>query len=690
MNHSQSAPSTFLERASKWTVLASAVAAIACGVWLGARAWAPLLPLSVAAFIGAFAVGKWQGTRVWAPALVCSYIFPAVLLLTHGEMDQAYWNIWMAGVLGGIAATTNLKEWSFPERWKWPLAYWALAVALVWPAVVAREADFSWALMSEYHIGNSFFGGSPPVVSVWVLQVTLIHLLSLLWFDAAFASFPVSSPTTSLARFTRDVAWPLVTGLLFGSLVAIYQGAVDITWLSGHQYVIYRRATASLDDGNAFGAVAGFWIGGLLALAASAERTSLRVLAVIGAGIAGAGLWATGSSSALIAAGIVGVLALWYVVTRRRVPVRDVLFIGVPAIALIAAFAFFAARNSTANPLVRFVDRLPGLSKTEVEDWAAFQLWNRYGPFGTVSMKMARDYPLSGIGVGSFNHIFPDESFALIGDRSHQDNAQSWYRHQLAELGFLGSLGWIVWLTLFAGMLLRSRGSDEHQFSALMIKGALVAIGLVSLVSMPTQSLPVAFTVMVFAFWYLLLSPSAVAIATAPGLAVRKGICAAAIWMLALVMVGATLWSGWRSLRPPFRAIKADWTYQLGIHPVEQADKDGQLRWTERHATEVLPVSGPWLKLTVGGGPADIATRPIRVEIKRSGRWIIGVTRQDLSEQTWYVRAPEGAKRMMLEFEVSRTWRASDFGGKDTREVGMFIRDWTFVQAPPRGAVLIQ
>jgi hypothetical protein len=81
---------------------------------------------------------------------------------------------------------------------------------------------------------------------------------------------------------------------------------------------------------------------------------------------------------------------------------------------------------------------------------------------------------------------------------------------------------------------------------------------------------------------------------------------------------------------------------------------------------------------------------PIRLEIKRSGRWIIGVTRQDLASQTFYVRAPEGAKRMMLEFDVSRTWRPSDFGGTDQRSLGMSIYEWTFVAEPPRGSVQIQ
>ena len=37
------------------------------------------------------------------------------------------------------------------------------------------------------------------------------------------------------------------------------------------------------------------------------------------------------------------------------------------------------------------------------------------------------------------------------------DNAQNWFRHQLAELGIVGCAGWLLWIVLFAGTLVRGR-----------------------------------------------------------------------------------------------------------------------------------------------------------------------------------------------------------------------------------------
>jgi len=45
---------------------------------------------------------------------------------------------------------------------------------------------------------------------------------------------------------------------------------------------------------------------------------------------------------------------------------------------------------------------------------------------------------------------------------------------------------------------------------------------------------------------------------------------------------------------------------------------------------------------------------------------------------------------MMLETWVDRTWRPAEFGQNDTRELGIAIADWTFVDAPPPGAAVIE
>lgn len=679
-----------LERLSKLTVVLSACVAVLCGAWLGAREWAPLFPMTVAALVGGAVAGRLWGTRAWIPVLVCANVLPALFLLTRGVMNPAYWNLWLAALLGGVLGNADVFRWAFPPRWKWPLAYWALAVALVWPVIIAREADFSWALMSRYNLANSGLGGPPPVIGVWIMSVAVTQMLGLLWLDAAFVAFPLDDRARSARAFARHVVWPLAAGVFLGSAVAMYQGAVDINWLSGHQWPFYNRASGSLDDGNAFGPLAGFWTGAFLALAATARHNLLRFGAILGACAACAGLWATGSRMALLAALICFAFSLKFAVAARKWSRRDLAVVGLPAIAMAGALFVFVAWSSTASPIDRVRASLPGFSKQEVRKFVRFELWNRFGPFGSAAVEMVREYPLSGIGVGSFNHVFPDYAFVLAGDRAHMDNAQSWYRQQLAELGVIGSLGWLIWVPMFGWVLARTRGDDDQRFAATMVKSALVAVAVVSAISL-TQIFPVALLVWVLVFWYLLLSADATAIVTRPWRLSRSPVWGVAAFALVLVLIAATVRSGVRDLRPPFRAIRADWTYQVGFFDLETPAGRPAFRWTEKHAVLVFPVTGAWLKLTVAGGPADIATHPVTLEVRRRGTLILTAARSASTPQTWYVKAPSAEKRMMLEFDVSRTWRPSAPGSSgDDHEFGVAVDDWTFVAAPPADAVIIR
>jgi hypothetical protein len=677
-----------LERLSKAAVVVSTCAAILCGAWLGAREWPPLLPVTVAAFAASWIAARRWRSLAWIPTLVIASILPAIFLLTRGAMMPAYWNIWLAGLLGAIAANMDVLRWTFPGRWKWPLAYWALVVAFTWPLIAVREADFSWAHFSANAVSG--LGGSPPAVVVWILSVAAMQMLGLLFLDACITLFPLDDRSESRKRFERHVAWPIASGVIVGAMIAMYQGIVDIHWLSGHQWPYYNRASGSLDDGNAFGPLAGFWTGAFLALAAASTRKSVRAIAILGACAAGAGLWATGSRMALLAALICGAAALWAGVTSRRWSRRDIAYLGVPLICALALLSLFVVRSSTTSPIDRVVASMPSLSRAGITRFVSFELWNRFGPFGSAAVKMVRDYPVSGVGIGSFNHIFPDVAYELTGSRAHMDNAQSWYRHQLAEIGIIGSLGWLLWLPMLAVLLVRTRGEAARPFAALAIKSSLVAVAIVSAISL-TQSFPVVLSVWVFVFWYLLLSPDAAAKVMQPAHLFGRRLWGAVAWILTVVVMAMTARTGWRELRPPYRAMRANWTYQVGFYGLETPGLAPPFRWTEQHALIVLPAKGPWLKLTIGGGPPDITERPIKLDVRRRGKLIASVKRSDASPVTWYVENATRESRMMLAFDVSRAWRASDYEENgDRRSLGVAVQDWTFVAAPPPGAVVIR
>ncbi len=82
-------------------------------------------------------------------------------------------------------------------------------------------------------------------------------------------------------------------------------------------------------------------------------------------------------------------------------------------------------------------------------------MWNR-NTYGAVATRMIETYPWFGIGVGSFHVMFADFATARrAATMTVPDNAQNWYRHQLAEFGVIGSLAWIAWIGALLATLFR-------------------------------------------------------------------------------------------------------------------------------------------------------------------------------------------------------------------------------------------
>ncbi len=138
------------------------------------------------------------------------------------------------------------------------------------------------------------------------------------------------------------------------SLVALYQGAVDLSFLNTANWIAQRRATGTLLDANAYGMCA-VLAGPMAFVAMRATRlkqgTTIATLILI---VNVIGMWMSGSRTALLAgiAGMIAVgLASWS--TSRKVT-RRVLPITAAAVAVLAAVVLFAGR--AIGPIGRLFD----------------------------------------------------------------------------------------------------------------------------------------------------------------------------------------------------------------------------------------------------------------------------------------------------------------------------------------------
>jgi hypothetical protein len=274
--------------------------------------------------------------------------------------------------------------------------------------------------------------------------------------------------------------------------------------------------------------------------------------------------------------------------------------------------------------------------------------------------------------------------FARLSGRTvlPPDNAQNWYRHQLAEFGVLGNLASMTWVIAFAWFVIKRSRPESHL--AHIPRGMLIAFACISLVGMPSQDVIAAITFWTAAFWYVsLCAPTA-----EPN---RLGTRA---WIIVAIVVAAfsmtTAMLARSTLRVPVRAQRVGWPYAYGFYPSEPDGAGGEQRWAGRHAVAVVDAPTRHLSLSVavdplrGHRPNRLTSRipPVDVKVWVDRKTVIDARVTDTAPITTYVPIREGEPRMLIETRVSRVFRPRDFGVADDRELGL-LTGWRFLDREP-------
>jgi len=653
------------ERLSVRLCLLSAACAIALEAVLGSRVWPHLVPLTGAAFAAAVAGTLASDAASVAAVLAATYVFPAIVLVLHGGFQIAFETPWMAAVLGAIATRSWRGGWQVDEPWRTPLLLWAWVIVLAWPIVVLRELDFVPALIADYTVSSSSVGIPPPVAITWVLNVSVALLVGILLFNWLTIRF-----SNGLEAFRNWIVAPLLGSALATIAVGLYQMFGDVLFVNTTVFGATGRASGAMLDGNAFGMAA--VLCGLLSLAmASAGRR--RFIAVM-LPLSLLAAWGSGSRSAFLAAllaCVVGITALPFarLLPRRRNRASAAAALLLAFVAVVAV----ASRLTETGPLHRLRQSISVLGGVRP---FAIDLWYRNG-YGLAASRMIADHPWFGVGVGSFHLLVPD--YGRDGRRPlAPDNAQNWYRHQFAEFGIVGSLGWIGWVVLFGWCVAFGRAAPSARVTSHALRGALLIFGGLSLVGMPGQDVALAMTFWVIAFWYS-------KIATCHW---RRLPTIGAPWfphwaVIAVVVAAATIGTAAaarHSLRVPVRAIRAGWPYEYGFYQPESAPGGGAQRWTRKNAAIVIAAPSARMKVTVSVNHGDVVTHPVHARVLVDGRVVIDEELHSSGPLTVVVDVAPWT-RVLLETSVDRVFRPSDRGLEDSRELGLLVR-WEFAGTP--------
>ena len=464
-----------IEAAVKRLVLVALAVAIPLHLFIDPAAGWPVAIFAIVFFAAALlASRRWPSG---APAVVAMLLplGPALLTRLLGIAAlNVFYTALLAGLLGAMLPRLRRDRWALPRWWALLLGTWAMTVAIGWPVMIVREAGLRLGTLRDVGALDTWAMLTTPQVESWILYVAITQLIGVLWLDWLFAT---ENPADHAAPIAEPVLG-LLAGATIASLVATYQGTVNIGFLSGGVWPDLRRAAGTMLDANAYGTIAAF-AGPLAFVSIPALRLPhVRTWQAVALGINWAGAWMSGSRTAFVC-GAFGTVLLAYEFlrsSRRTTEERgetSSLLAGVAAVVLIlatGASAIGPMRRMAAGADVPFAD-----------------LWSR-GGYGTVATLMLRDYPWTGVGIGSFNWMASDYWRMLAHDRLPFDNAQNWWRHQLVELGMVGGLSVIAWSLLIAWSVLTRRAPAEHRVEAAALRGLLIGIGIASMFGVPTQN----------------------------------------------------------------------------------------------------------------------------------------------------------------------------------------------------------
>jgi hypothetical protein len=346
----------------------------------------------------------------------------------------------------------------------------------------------------------------------------------------------------------------------------------------------------------------------------------------------------------------------------------------VAGLAALVVVGWLAATGSAVTSVVsRGVLRyMPFYGEVGIRQTLFEIFWERYG-YGTSAVQMIREHPLSGTGIGSFHTLVNDFSVTVNGWSLVPDNAQSWYRHMLAELGVLGSVPWILWCAIFAWTLFSRPAPSADRLAVAVLRGTLAAFGIISMMGMPGQSMPVTLTLWTLAFWFTMEH----------GRREEQRPWSRAAWVATFVLViahaGLTYADARGDLLPRNRSMRFGWSYQYGLSDLEpSADGTPGRRWTELNSLAVLPVKGRVLKFVGWIDHPDADERPVHARVWADSRLVWDDDLKRSAAIFLDVTPGRGKTHMVIETEISRMWRPSDFGRRDQRLLGLSVRDWTW------------
>jgi hypothetical protein len=309
----------------------------------------------------------------------------------------------------------------------------------------------------------------------------------------------------------------------------------------------------------------------------------------------------------------------------------------------------------------------------------------------TVAGLMIRDFPLTGVGLGSFIVELANYGQGLGWSlfRNYADSAENLYLHVGAELGLIG-LALMIWL--FWEIIKKAKsgwsaftGASPNRF---LFLGAVCTVECF-FINYNFHSYMGSYEVN-YAFWLLaavLFILVRLEKKSREPLKPRRRlpfVLAAAV--LGLIFGGFHLWNSLHSLSLENRADTFHWNQNYGLYQEETDAAGFPFRWTQRSAGITIDRLGPVAVIPMMASHPDIEENPVKVKIylgKPDFTKGMLIRELELKNHSWIETRWDvsdiKAKRLFFILESSRAWSPRhDWGVPDSRSLAIGLGDIWF------------
>jgi len=508
-------------------------------------------------------------------------------------------------------------------------------------------------------------------------------------FFFAIAYRTLKSPA-DICRVLTALSLSTILSLVFALVQKFVSPGLGNTnyWLALHQF------NGTFKDPNAFGAFLASFLPLFLALAFR-QRRIRRVLYLAPFFLGLAIFPLIGSRTALLALSVALCVFYGLVIFGQKKYSRKV-FASVTIVLVLALL--LSGTLSLIGPggtlVQRFRSDLRLLSqKVSLEDIISQKpkLWR-------VAAAMVRDYPISGVGLGSYIIELPNYSrrMNMISNLGYTDSAENYLIQASAELGLVGFLlfGGIFFAVCrqMAKTIKACRHGSTEPFLAAGVIAGLVAFFVNGLFHSYIGSFETDYS-----FWLLAALLFHQAHPEEEDPEIRPASRRWQKW-LGVVFISAFglshLYNSLHSLSITAASETYGWRQDFGFFK-EEVDSQGiHFRWAKKRAGLEVPVLGSRLVLPFAAPPQpDLSTNPLPIRVYLADRYFRKkelIQEFEVSSADWqefqYSFPSSPVKNSYFLFEASRDWQPLKSGqSTDPRWLGLKLADYWFLypSSPP-------